>query len=424
MTTTAPSAAPTLAADTRPGQLFIAEDFAVAELEPPVIWERILTSAVREQASDIHLTYQADGAHVAVRLDGRLCPQGTMPEELAQRLANHIKVLGSLDLGERRRPQDGYVGINVDGRPIDLRVSAFPTNHGEAIAIRIFDRDSGTLELSQLGFSYSQMGEMKALLQSPSGLILVSGTTGSGKTTTLYAMLRHLASDHRKIVTVENPIEYDLPGIDQSQVNRKIGLDFPTLLGAVLRQDPNIIMIGEVRDTETADVVVRAANTGRLVLATTHALHSAAGIESLIALGAHPHFVSRSFRGALAQTLVRRLCPYCTIRLEETSDMQMLEDVRRWLGPNEQPVLSMGRGCPHCRHTGYRGRVGIFEVLSASDEIRDMIGRQCPSREVYDTAAQQGMMTIADAGKLAALRGLTTIEELTQNVSEIWTSSL
>lgn len=403
------------------GRLFNAEDFALAELDASVAWERIATLSVRERATDIHLTYQQDGLRVAVRLDGRLAPQGVMPAELGQRLTNHVKVLAHLDLGERRRPQDGHCSMVVDDRPIDLRVSVLPTNHGEALAVRILDREVGLLRFEQLGLTDGQLRDVRGMVESPAGLVLVTGATGAGKTTTLYALLRHLAGAQHKIITVENPVEYDLPEIDQTQVNRKLGLDFPTLVRSVLRHDPNVIMIGEVRDTETAEAVVRAANSGRLVLATTHAIHCGAALESLIALGAHPHFVARAFRGAIAQTLVRRVCPYCAVRLEETGDVQLMEGVRRWLRAGEEPVLSMGRGCPHCRFTGYRGRLGVFEVLVADDEMRSMIAAGAAARDVYGRAVGQGMLTIADAGKLAVFRGQTTIEELLQNVSEIWT---
>jgi type II secretory ATPase GspE/PulE/Tfp pilus assembly ATPase PilB-like protein len=406
-----------------PGYLFNAEDFALAELPAPEIWNRVTTMAVRERVSDVHLSFQDDYASIAVRLDGRLCPQGRLPGELGQRLGNHIKVAANLDPSERRRPQDGRISAEVDGRPIDLRISIFPTNHGESVAIRIQDRETALLDMEQLGMGQRQLVALSSLIDAPSGLVLVTGPTGAGKTTTQYAILRRLADGSRKIVTVENPIEYDLPGIDQSEVNYKIGVDYASLVRAGLRQDPNILMIGEVRDAETAQAVVRAANSGRLVFATAHAVHAAAAVESLIALGAHPHFVARSFRGAIAQTLVRRLCPYCTLPLVETADISLLDDVRHLLDANERPTLSLGRGCPHCRHTGYRGRLGVFEILVGTEPIRERIARGAPAREVYEMARQDKMITIDQAAKLAALRGQTTVEEIVQNVSELWTSA-
>jgi type II secretory ATPase GspE/PulE/Tfp pilus assembly ATPase PilB-like protein len=406
-----------------PGRLFNAEDFALSDLPPPEIWNRVITIAVRERASDVHLTFQYDRSHVAVRLDGRLCPQGTLPTDLGQRLVNHVKVAAGIDPAERRRPQDGHVTLDVDGRPIDLRIGILPTNHGESVAIRIQDREASLLDMEQLGMGERQLAALSTLVDAPSGLVLVTGPTGAGKTTTLYAILRRLADGTRKVVTVENPIEYDLPGIDQAEVNLKIGVDCATLVRSALRQDPNVIMVGEVRDVETAQAVVRFANSGRLVFATTHAVHSAAAVDSLIALGAHPHFVARSLRGAIAQTLVRRLCQYCTLPLEETADSKLLEDVRHLLGPHERTMLSMGRGCPHCRHTGYRGRLGVFEILVATEAIREMIAQGAPAHQVYETARQANMIAIDQAGKLAALRGLTTVEELLQNIAEIWTSA-
>lgn len=405
----------------RPGQLFIADDFALADIPPREAWERILTMAVREQASDIHITFQHDGCHVALRLDGRVYVQGVLPAEYAQRLTNHIKVEASMDLSERRRPQDGHVVLNIDARPIDLRFSLLPTNHGEDIAVRILDRDIALMPMDQLGVFDRQLAELSAVIDAPSGLVLVTGPTGAGKTTTLYALLSRLADGTRKIVTVENPIEFDLPGINQTQVHYKLGVDYASLIRGVLRHDPNVIMIGEIRDAETAETVVRAANSGRLVFATSHATHSAAAIDSLINLGAHPHYVARSLRGVVAQALVRRCCPYCTIRLEETADLQVLDEVRRLLGASERPALSMGRGCPHCRHTGYRGRVGIFEILTPDDQIRDLIQRGERSSLIYRRAVENRMITLDQAGKLAALRGLTTMEELLSNLSEIWT---
>lgn len=428
MTDTSPAPASTgttaeMSGFTQPGRLFNAEDFAVADLQPREIWNRIITVSVRERASDIHITSQGPRTHVSVRLDGRLCPQGSLPNELGQRLINHVKVASRLDPAERRRPQDGRLDEEIDGRPIDIRIGILPTRHGESVAIRIQDRDAALLDVDSLGLEPHQLSAVTQLIRSPSGLVLVTGPTGAGKTTTIYAVLRHLADGSRKVITVENPVEYDLPGTDQAEANYKIGMDYATLVRAALRQDANVIMIGEVRDPETAEAVVRAANSGRLVLATTHAIHAAAAVEGLVALGAHPHFVGRSFRGAIAQTLVRRVCKYCIEGLEETADGNLVEDVRHLLAPGEKPRLSLGRGCPHCRHTGYRGRTGVFEVLVANEAIRNMISRGAPSRDVYDVAVKNGMMTIGQAGKLAALRGQTSIEELLQNVSEVWTGT-
>ena len=421
MLSTLPPAPAAVDGTLEPGQLFNAEDFALADLPPTEVWDRVVTIAVREHASDIHLCCQRDGMHVALRMDGRVYPQGVVPAELGARLAGHTKVLANMDVSEKRRPQDGHIATEIDGREIDLRISILPTSHGEDVAIRVLDRTTALLPLDQLGVSDRQLRDLMTMISSPSGLILVTGATGAGKTTTLYAALKHLADGTRKVVTIENPLEFDLPQINQTEVNYKIGIDYATLIRSVLRHDPNVIMIGEIRDSETAQTVVRAANCGRLVLATSHAVHSAAAIDSIVNLGAHRHFVARAFRGVVAQTLLRRLCPYCTIRLEETADASILDDVRHLLGPNENPVLSMGRGCPHCRHTGYRGRVGIFEIMVADDEIREMIARGAASREIYAYAMRNNMITIAQAGKLAALRGLTTIEELLENVSEIWT---
>ncbi|MBL8878470.1 MAG: type II/IV secretion system protein [Phycisphaerales bacterium] len=412
-----PQAATTL----RPGQLFIAEDFALCELGAPEIWDRMISIAVREQASDLHLTYQSEGMRIGVRLDGRMHDQGVLPAEVGQRVTNHVKVLSRMELSERRKPQDGRLTLDIDGRPIDLRISLLPTSHGEDIAVRVLDRESSLLSVDRLGVSGCQLGEIDALINAPSGLILVTGSTGAGKSTTLYALLQRLTDGSRKCVTIEDPIEYDLPGVNQAQVNHKIGVDWSMLMRSVLRHDPNVIMLGEIRDPETASAAVRAANSGRLVLATSHASYSAAAVESLTALGAHPHFVARALRGVIAQTLVRRLCPYCTIRLEETSDFALLEDVQHLLNPDERPALSMGRGCPHCRHTGYRSRLGVFEIMTADDRTREMVAHNRPAREVYSHAVESGMVTIAQAGKLSALRGLTTVEELLNNVSEIWT---
>jgi type II secretory ATPase GspE/PulE/Tfp pilus assembly ATPase PilB-like protein len=400
------------------------EDFTLEGLDAPEIWIRISTAAVREQASDIHLTYQKDGLHVALRLDGQLVEQGVLPPDHGNRLTNHVKVQAALDVSESRRPQEGHILTAIDGREVDIRVGLLPTNHGEDLALRILDRDTALLSIEELGLLEPQMPQLESLLAAPSGLILVTGSTGAGKTTTLYALLRKLASGSRKIVTIENPIEYDLPGVTQSEVHYRIGLDYGTLLRGVLRQDPNVMMIGEIRDAETAAALVRAANSGRLVLATSHAAHVAAAVESLISLGANPHFVGRAFRGAIAQTLVRRVCPKCSEPLSETRDESLLSEVQHLMPEGREPTLALGRGCAHCRHTGYRGRMGIFEVLVANEEVRNKIAAGAMARELYDTVREQGVITLEDAGKLAAALGQTTLEELFAHVTELWKSEL
>jgi type II secretory ATPase GspE/PulE/Tfp pilus assembly ATPase PilB-like protein len=405
----------------RPGQVFVPEDFVLADLDAPAIWDRILTIATREGASDIHLTCQRDGLHIALRLDGQLVEQGVLPADHGRHLINHLKILATIDLAEARRPQDGHIISTVDEREVDIRIGLLPSNHGQDAALRLLDRDTSLLGVKELGLLEAQAPDLETLLSSPTGLILVTGSTGAGKTTTLYALLREIANGKRKVVTIENPIEYDLAGINQSEVNPKIGLDHATLLRSVLRQDPNVIMIGEIRDAETADVLVRAANSGRLVLATSYAVHVASALESLISLGANPHFVARAFRGALAQTLVRRLCPKCSEKLDETRDAALFKDVADYLPEDGTPSLAMGRGCPHCRNSGYRGRLGIFEVLVADEDVRDQIAKRVRARELYEFMRSRGMLSIAEAGKIAAAQGKTTLEELFAHVSELWT---
>lgn len=402
--------------------LFIPGDFLLAELSPPDMWDRMISIAVREQASDLHLAYQADGMHVAVRLDGRLVEQGVLPAPVAQRVTNHVKVLAALDVAESRMPQDGSIKLTLDGRMVELRISLVPTNHGQDLAIRILDRQHGLRTVDDLGVLPTQHDRISELLDTPSGLILVTGATGAGKTTTLYALLQELAAGSRKIITIENPVEYDLAGINQTEVNYRIGLDYAALLRSVLRQDPNVLMIGEIRDTETADAVVHAANSGRLVLATSHAVHVAAALESLLSFGVNARFLARAFRGAIAQTLVRRLCPYCTERFEETCDLELVSGVEHLLEDDTKPALSLGRGCAHCRQSGYRGRVGLFEVLVADDAVRAAVINATPARELYAALASEGMITIDQAGKVAALQGKTSVEELLAHVNEIWTA--
>ncbi len=382
------------------------------------IWGALLSVAVGHHASDIHLTSQADGLHASFRIDGELVPQGRIPPgPPSNRLRNHIKVAGDLDLGEQRRPQDGRAFAEFGEQTVDLRISALPTNHGQDMVIRILDRTVSMLDIEQLGLGRRLLNRLLGLINSPNGLILVTGPTGAGKTTTLYAILNRLNDGTRKIITLENPVEYDLPGINQAQVNYRLGIDYGVLLRTVLRQDPNIIMIGEVRDAETANAAVRAAVTGHLVFATMHAVEAAAAVESLISLGAHPHFLAWALRGVIAQNLVRRVCPDCAERIDETAAVLPLDEIKDLMGPGETPALAMGKGCDKCHRSGYRGRIGLFEILVSSDEIRTRIEQRRPAREIREAALKAGMLSLQQTGKLAAFQGRTTVEELIRTLS-------
>ena len=382
------------------------------------MWASLLAVAVGHHASDIHLTSQEDGLHAAFRIDGELVPQGRIPPgPPANRLRNHIKVTGDLDLGEQRRPQDGRAFAELGEKTVDLRISALPTNHGQDMVIRILDRTVSMLDVEQLGLGRRLLNRLLGLIDAPNGLVLVTGPTGAGKTTTLYAILNRLNNGTRKIITLENPVEYDLPGINQAQVNYRLGIDYGVLLRTVLRQDPNIIMIGEVRDAETANAAVRAAVTGHLVFATMHAVEASAAIESLISLGAHPHFLAWALRGVIAQNLVRRVCPDCSERIDETAAVLPLDEIKDLIGPGETPALAMGKGCDKCHRSGYRGRIGLFEILVSSDEIRTRIEQRRPAHEIREAALKAGMLSLQQMGKLAAFQGRTTVEELIRTLS-------
>jgi len=308
--------------------IFNVTDVIGDDADPILVWEAIVSKAIAAGVSDIHMLSQQDGVELAFRLDGDMHHQGVLPDDFARRTISHVKTMADIDLGESRRPTEGRMKIEVDGRPVDLRVSAVPTIHGQDMVVRIFDRTISLRELVELGLHAEQLDLLEDMIQRPHGLILVSGPTGSGKTTTLYAMLRRLAGKGRKIITIENPVEYDLPGVNQTQINPRIGVTFSTMLAAILRQDPDIIMVGEIRDEETAVTAVRAANTGHLVLATTHATRASRAVETLLSLGVHPYFLAIALRGVIAQVLVKRICPQCKQVLPETADMVVEDAIR------------------------------------------------------------------------------------------------
>ena len=350
-------------------------------------------------------------------MDGLLHEQGVLfPMEAGWHLLNHIKVQADIDLSERRRPQNGRARTSVEERRVDLRISLLPTSYGQDMVIRVLDASVNLMELEQLGMPRRELGRLMGLINAPSGLVLVTGPTGAGKTTTLYAILKRLHDGTRKIITIENPIEYNLPGINQAQVNDRLGVDCHTLLRTALQQDPDMIMIGEVRDPETASAAVQAAVTGHLVFATLHSVGAVGALESLLNLGTHRHFVARSLRGVIAQNLVRRVCPDCAQRISETESLLPMEEIGSMLGPDDRPALAIGRGCDACLHSGYRGRLGLFEILIPDEPLRRLIETDGATERIRGAAIAAGMIPIQRTGKLAAFLGQTTVEELLRTV--------
>jgi type II secretory ATPase GspE/PulE/Tfp pilus assembly ATPase PilB-like protein len=377
----------------------------------------LLEQASRLQASDLFLASSHDGVDVSVRHLGIIRPLGRLPLEMGHRCIAHVKVMANMDVAERRRPQDGRWIYRGGNSPIDLRVSTLPTLHGEDCALRLFLRELPTLTLEDLGFIRGQLNDLLAMLKSPSGLILVTGPTGSGKTTTLYACLRHLHDGERKIHTIEDPVEHEIAGVRQSPVNSRIGLGFPELLRGVLRQDPDVILIGEVRDASTAETAVHAANSGHLVLATLYAPVAAGAVQSMRGWGVNPHFLGHSLLGVVAQRLVRTLCPRCRVPFLLPADApHPFAEVAAWLGSDEGHTLFASRGCPACHQAGYGGRTGVFETLRISPLLRRMIAECQQTSVLREQARREGMMEMRQAALLKVARGETTAEEVIRDV--------
>ncbi len=384
--------------------------------EAPVIRlvNGIIARAVESQASDIHIEPFEDRLRVRYRYDGVLHEAESPPARLTAAITSRIKIMSRLDIAERRLPQDGRIKLAVRGQEIDFRVSTIPSLHGETVVLRVLDRSTVTFEYAKLGLAAPVVARLDAALALPNGIVLVTGPTGSGKTTTLYTGLLSLNSVVRKVVTVEDPIEYQLPGVNQIQVKPGIGLSFANLLRSILRQDPDVIMVGEVRDLETAQIAVQAALTGHLVLSTVHTNSAAATISRLRDMGLEDYLLTAVLRGILAQRLVRRLCLQC--RREEAAAPALIERFgldRRIPGPVR---LWHPAGCPQCRGTGYRGRLAIAEFLQPTPEIERLIFSHAEHTEIERAAVAAGMVTMFDAGLDAALAGETTIEEVVRSV--------
>jgi type IV pilus assembly protein PilB len=374
----------------------------------------ILAQAVKEKASDIHIEPFLNVLKLRYRIDGELILAESPPKALQLAITSRIKILAGLNIAERRVPQDGRFRIKVMGKEIDLRISILPTAHGEKIVIRILDKSALSGSIDQMGMEQGTLEKFKKAIDAPHGMILVTGPTGSGKTTTLYSVLHELNSPQYNIVTVEDPIEYELTGINQVAVRADIGLDFASALRSILRQDPDIVMVGEIRDNETADIAVKAALTGHQVLSTLHTNDAAGAITRLDDMGIEPFLISSSILMACAQRLVRRVCTNC--RDEFTPEPEIFEKLH--LANDKESVFYHGTGCDRCKGRGYLGRVALIEALPVSDAIRRLIIKRASAAVIKNQGISEGMKTLRMVGIEKALEGITTLEEIWRVTSE------
>lgn len=379
--------------------------------EAPIIrlLNALLMEAVKERASDIHIEPYEGGIDVRFRVDGILHKVLHPPKIIHEALISRIKIIAGLDIAEKRLPQDGRIKLLVGGRNIDIRVSIIPTALGERAVLRLLDRQTGVMSLEMLGFTESILNSFKEALARQNGIILVTGPTGSGKTTTLYASLLRLNTEERNIITVEDPVEYQLSGIGQMQVNPKIGLTFASGLRAILRQDPDIMMVGEIRDVETADIAIHASLTGHLVLSTLHTNDAPGAITRLIDMGIEPFLVASSLICVLAQRLVRVICPYCKESYKPSvQEMAYLETG----DPPPPTVLYRGKGCNRCLGKGYLGRTGIYELLEITPNIRSLIMEKRDAQAIKTAAMKEGFRPLQKNAIDKVIKGITTIEEV------------
>jgi type II secretion system protein E len=371
----------------------------------------LIHQAVQERASDIHVEPFERELRVRYRIDGVLREASTPPKRLQSAIISRIKILAEMNIAERRLPQDGRIRLRVSGRQIDIRVSSLPTLYGESVVMRILDKGTALLGLEELGMPSEPLTRFRKLIGRPHGILLVTGPTGSGKTTSLYAALAEIYSEQLKIITIEDPVEYQLPGINQIHVRSQIGLTFASGLRSIVRQDPDVIMVGEIRDSETAEIAIQAALTGHLVFSTLHTNDAAGAITRLLDMGAEPYLVASSLIGSVAQRLVRQICPQCKAPAEY-SDAALREVGIDPAGPDRHQ-LRRGAGCDACGRTGYRRRLGVFEMLTIDDAVRQMIVERTPANLIKQHGVnQQGMQTLLMDGRQKALTGLTTVEEV------------
>lgn len=387
-----------------------ADQMEQPDIEEPVVElvNSIIRGAISDEASDIHLEPQHPETRVRYRINGILHTITVIPRYISASIVSRIKLMADMDITERRRPQDGHISVDVEGRQIDLRVSTVLTINGEKIVMRVLDKETMLISLDYLGLSNEQQGVFRALIGRPHGMILIAGPTGSGKTTTLYAILEQLDSATRNIVTIENPVEYQISNINQIQVNPYVDMTFANALRTIVRQDPDVIMVGEIRDFETADIAIQAALTGHLVFSTLHTNDAPGAIVRLLDMGVQPFFTASAVIGVAAQRLVRTICPECKeLYNPNREELKLLN-----LPDDSGIMLSRGKGCSFCFNTGYRGRAGIFELLRVDDEIRGLILAQAPASEVEKVALARGMKSLREMGQEKVLQGISTVEEL------------
>jgi len=394
-----------------------ADILEVAE-EAPVIKlvNLILFQAVKERASDIHIEPFAKELKVRYRIDGVLYHRFDPPKRLQSAIVSRLKVMAKLDIAEKRLPQDGRIPIKIADKEIDIRVSIIPTNFGERVVLRLLDKSNLLLGLEEIGLAPDQLCTMDELIHRPHGMILVTGPTGSGKTTTLYAALSRINSPDKNIITIEDPVEYQLSGIGQMQVNPKIGLTFAQGLRSVLRHDPDVILVGEIRDPETAEIAIQAALTGHLVFSTLHTNDAASAATRLVDMGVEPFLVASVVRAIVAQRLIRVICPDC--REGYTPEPEILGEIGLEVGQLPNGQLYYGKGCPACSFTGFRGRTGIYEILNISEPIRQLIMRKADSGTIAKQAVEEGMRTLRGDGLRKVIAGLTTIDEVMRATQE------
>ncbi len=379
---------------------------------PPVIKlvNALLAKAVHERASDIHIEPFANVIRIRYRVDGVLREIPSPPRNMLSGLVSRIKVLANMNISESRLPQDGRVKLVVEGREVDLRCSTMPTSHGEAIVMRVLDKNMMMIGISQIGMSEEMLSRFMKHLEKPNGIVLVTGPTGCGKTTTLYAALAEIKDPGDKLITVEDPVEYELPGIVQVNINENVGLTFAKALRSILRQDPDTVLVGEIRDVETAQIAVQASLTGHLVFSTLHTNSAAATVTRLVDMGVEPFLITSSVQAVIGQRLVRTVCPTCRVPYRPTPDE--LEEFEVTAEDIRDKTFYHGEGCHDCGHSGYKGRMGIFELLEITDEIRDMILDHAGTDEIQEVAHRNGMITMRKDGWLKVCLGLTTFEEV------------